>query len=88
MAQAQNAPGYQFQLQQGEQALANQASANGELGDSNYGRALTNYAEGAAQSDYNNVFNQGLSTNQQQLADYQTNYQNALGQYDQNYNIL
>ena len=36
MQQAENYPGYEFQLQQGEQALSNQASASGELGDSNY----------------------------------------------------
>lgn len=63
-AQAGQYPGYQFQLQQGEQALANQASASGELGDSNYGRGLVNYAENAAQSDYSNVYNQA----QQQYA--------------------
>lgn len=70
LQQAENYPGYQFQLQQGEQALANQASASGELGDSNYGRALTNYAENAATQDYGQVYNQ------------------ALGQYQQNYNIF
>jgi hypothetical protein len=88
LAQAEAQPGYQFALQQGEEALTNQASATGELLDPNTQRSLINYAQNAAEQDYGNVFNQNLSTNQQQLADYQQNYQNTLGQYQQAYNIF
>jgi hypothetical protein len=76
MQQAQNEPGYQFQVQQGEQALANQASANGELGDSNYGRALVNYGQQAAQSDYQNVYNRARDQYQQQYNIFQNNQGN------------
>jgi hypothetical protein len=88
LAQAEAQPGYQFALQQGEEALTNQASATGELLDPNTQRSLINYAQNAAEQDYGNVFNQNLSTNQQQVADYQQNYQNTLGQYQQAYNIF
>ena len=74
--QAEQYPGYQFQLQQGEQAIANNASASGELGDSNYGRALTNYAEQAGQSDYNNVYNQAMQQYQQNYNIFNNNQSN------------
>lgn len=86
IADALNQPGYQFQLGQGENALQNWAAANGTLNDSSTAQNLTQFAEDAAQSDYQNVFNedvQGYNTNYQtQFADPNTRaFQNAqLGQ--------
>lgn len=65
--QAEQQPGYQFQLQQGEGALANMFAGRGDAGGGNEGEALTKYAEGAGQSDYNNVYNQAF---QQYLQNY------------------
>jgi hypothetical protein len=76
-AQAEAQPGYQFQLGQGEQAIQNMYAAKGSAGGGNEGEALTNYAENAARSDYNNVYNQAFNT-------YQQNY----GQYNNQLNRL
>ncbi len=70
LEQAEAYPGYQFQLQQGENAILNNASALGITGSSDTAAALNNYAQNQAQSDYSNIYNQ------------------ALQQYDQNYNIF
>ena len=76
-AQAEAQPGYQFQLGQGEQAIQNMYAAKGSAGGGNEGEALTNYAEQAGQTDYNNVYNQAFNT-------YQQNY----GQYNNQLNRL
>lgn len=59
LAQAEQTPGYQFQLQQGTQALDENAAANGTLQSGNTGVALEKYgqnlAEGAYQQTYNNA---------------------------------
>lgn len=70
LQQAEQYPGYQFALQQGENAITNNASALGTTGSGATGAALNNYAQNSAQQDYSNVYNQ------------------ALGQYQQNYNIF
>ena len=74
---ALNQPGYQFNLQEGEKGLQSWAAAKGTLNSSDTGKALTNYAENAAQSDYQNVYNNMLQA-------YNTNYQT---QYTDPYNI-
>jgi hypothetical protein len=60
-AQAQAMPGYQFQLQQGEQALSNKLVSNGMTGG-NSGVALENYAQGLASTNYQNAYNNSLNT--------------------------
>ncbi|HEX3161128.1 MAG TPA: hypothetical protein VHQ92_00995 [Pseudolabrys sp.] len=61
-------PSYQWRLQQGENALLNNASAMGGLGGGNTQKALLNYGQGAASQQYqqalqnymaqqNNVYN-------------------------------
>lgn len=67
LAQAEQQPGYQFQLQQGLSALQNSAAARGGLLTGSTLTDINNYAQGAAQTDYSNVYNQMLNT-------YQTNY--------------
>lgn len=69
-AEAAQYPGYQFQLQQGEQALQNSAAAKGALYSGNTQEALTNYAEQAGQSDYTNVYNQAFNQYLQNYAQY------------------
>jgi hypothetical protein len=66
-AQAAAMPGYQFQLQQGENALQNSAAARGGLLSTGTAKALDQYSQGLASTDYNNLFNQALSG-------YQTNF--------------
>lgn len=78
-AQAEAQPGYKFQLQEGEDAINNSASATGDLLNPNTARAESNYAENAAQTDYNNVFSQSLTGYQQGYSQYMNN-QNALFQ--------
>lgn len=80
-AQAAQAPGYQFQLQQGEGALQNSAAASGGLLTGNTGEALQQYGQGLAQSDYNNVYNQALQQYQQSYNQYQNNQSNLFNRY-------
>lgn len=75
-AQAEQYPGYQFQLQQGEQAIQNSAAATGELLDPNTQRSLINYAENAGTADYNNVYNQALQQYQQNYNIFSNNQAN------------
>lgn len=77
LAEAEQYPGYQFQLQQGEGALQNSAAAHGALYSGNTQEALARYAENAGQSDYNNVYNQAFNQ-------YLQNY----GQYNDRLNRL
>lgn len=67
LAQAEQTPGYQFQLQTGTNAINENAAATGNLLSGNTGTALENYGQGLAQTDYNNLYNQALNT-------YMTNY--------------
>ena len=67
LQQAEQMPGYQFQLQQGTQAIDENAAATGNLESGTTGTALENYGQGLAQTGYNNLYNQALNT-------YMTNY--------------
>lgn len=60
-AQAQATPGYQFQLQQGLQALQNSAAASGGLLSTGTAKNLTNYAQGVASTNYQNTYNNALN---------------------------
>jgi hypothetical protein len=66
-AQAEQYPGEQFQLQQGAQAIDENAAATGNLLSGTTGEALENFGQGLAQTDYGNVYNQALQQ-------YMTNY--------------
>lgn len=78
LQEAQNTPGYQFTLQQGENALQNSAAARGDLLSGNTMKALTDYGQNLANTTYNDVYNRALNS-------YQTNaqnfYQNQANQY-------
>lgn len=58
LAEAEQYPGYQFQEQQGEQAIQNSAAGRGNLLSGNTLEALTKFGQDSATSDYNNVYNQ------------------------------
>ena len=68
-AQAAQQPGYQFALQQGELAQQRSAAAAGGVLGGGEQKALQQYAQGLASTNYNNVYNQALGT-------YQTNFGN------------
>lgn len=56
-------PGYQFQLDQGLQALERRAAAQGQLGSGNTTTDTLNYAQGLANQDYNNWVDRLQSAN-------------------------
>jgi hypothetical protein len=79
LADVEATPGYQFQLQQGTDAINKHAAATGNLLSGNTGKALEDYGQGLASTTYNDRYNQALQT-------YMTNYgvwnqglQNQLG---------
>lgn len=80
LEQAEQMPGYQFQLQQGTQAIDQNAAANGTLMSGNTGKALQNYGQGLAQTDYNNLYNQALQTYQQNYNQWNTAQQQQFGE--------
>ena len=64
-------PGYQFTLQQGQQALARSAAATGGLYSSGTAKSLAGYTTGTANQYFNDAYNRSLST-------FNTNQQQAL----------
>lgn len=70
--QAAATPGYQFQLQQGLKSLQNSAAARGGLLTGGTSKAINDYAQGQAASNYGNTYNQALQS-------YQTNFGNQMG---------
>ncbi len=62
LAQAEQEPGYQFGLTQGEEALQNSAAARGSLISGNTLEAVNNFAQNYAQNDYTNVYNRAFNT--------------------------
>lgn len=73
--QAAQTPGYQFQLQQGENAMQNSAAGQGSLLTGRTLADLNNYAQGAASTNYQNTFNNDL-----------TQYQSAYNTFNNNQN--
>lgn len=76
LQQAEDTPGYKFQLQAGDQAIQNQASATGELLDPNTQMALSKYNQNLAQTDYNNVYNQAMQQYDQRYNIFENNQTN------------
>lgn len=58
----QNEPGYQFQLNQGTEAINNSASSKGTLQSGNTLKALTEFGQGLAGTSYQNAFNRAKTT--------------------------
>jgi hypothetical protein len=80
-AQAEQTPGYQFQLQQGEDAIQNSAAARGGLLSGGTLADLNNYAQGTASTNYQNTFSNALTQ-------YQNAYQTFLNNQNNTYNRL
>lgn len=57
MSQFQQSPGYQFSLQQGQQAIQNSGAAQGGLVSGAEMAALNNYSQNTANNEYQNAFN-------------------------------
>ena len=66
-------PGYEFTLQQGQQAIQKAAAAGGSLFSSGTLKSLANYTTGTANQYFNTAYNQALST-------FQANQQQGLAQ--------
>ena len=72
MADYQTSPGYQFQLQQGENAVLNNKSALGGVNSGNTLKALTSYGQGVANQDYWNAYNAYVNGQNQKFGQLQT----------------
>lgn len=67
-ADLQNDPGYQFQLQQGNQALDRQQAAKGNYFSGSALKAAQDYGQGLADNTLNQAYNRYLTGNQQQYS--------------------
>jgi hypothetical protein len=77
----QNDPGFQFRLQQGQQALERSAAARGGLLTGGAGKDLANYEQGLASQEYQGTYNRALqtyNTNQNTFYQNQNNLYNRL----------
>ena len=61
LAEAQNTPGYQFNLQTGTQAINENAAATGNLMSGNTGTALQKYGQGLATNTYQQAYQNALN---------------------------
>jgi hypothetical protein len=68
LSQAEQTPGYQFNLQQGTQAIAEQAAATGNLNSGNTGVALQKYGQGLATNTYQQAYQNSFNQYQTNLA--------------------
>lgn len=75
-ATEQNDPGFQFRLQQGQQALERSAAAKGGLLSGGTGKALQQYGQDYASNEYSNVYNRALGQYQQGYNEFQNNQTN------------
>lgn len=60
--QVEQTPGYQFQLQQGQQAIERSAAAKGSLLNGGTAKALDNYSQGLASTTYQNAYDRALQS--------------------------
>lgn len=74
-AEAEQTPGYQFQLKAGQDAMQNSAAGRGSLLTGRTLADLNNYAQGTASTNYQNTFNNAL-----------TQYQSAYNTFNNNQN--
>ena len=74
--QAQQTPGYQFTLQQGEQALDRGAAARGSVLTGGTGEAEQQYGQGLASQTYQQTYNNALTQYQQAYNQFQNNQAN------------
>jgi len=79
--QAAQTPGYQFQLQQGLNAIQNSAAGQGGLLSGSTLAGMNNYAQGVASTNYQNTFGNALTQ-------YQNAYQTFLNNQNNTYSRL
>lgn len=78
-----NSPGYQFRMQQGQQALERSAAAKGGLASGGFMKGLDRYSQGLASDEYGNRWNQLMGVAQmgqgtaQNLGSLGANYANS-----------
>lgn len=72
MGQFQDSPGYQFQKQQGEDAINNSAAARGGVNSGNTLKALSQFGTGLANQDYWNAYNAYTTGQNQKFGQLQT----------------
>lgn len=75
-AQAAATPGYQFALQQGLNAVQSSAAAQGNLLSGGTMKALNNYAQGMASTNYQQTYNNAFNQYLQNYNQFQTNQAN------------
>lgn len=80
-AEAEQTPGYQFQLQQGLNATQNSAAGRGGLLSGRTLADLNNYAQGTASTNYQNTFNNDFTQ-------YQSAYNSFLNNQNNQYSRL
>lgn len=76
-ATEQNDPGFQFRLQQGQQALERSAAAKGGLLSGGTAKAEQQFGQDYASNEYGNVYNRALGQYQQSYNEYQQNQANT-----------
>ena len=76
-AEAAAYPGEQFMLNQGQQAIQRSAAAQGGLLSGGTAKALNNYAQGVASTDYQNVYNNQFQNYLQNYNQFQNNQANT-----------
>lgn len=74
-------PGYQFQQQQGLNALTNSAAARGGLLSTGTAKNLLNYSQGLASTEYNNAYQRALQSYQTNASNYYTGQNNLFNRY-------
>lgn len=94
MSDFQQDPGYQWRLQQGQQALERSAAARGGLLSGRAAKDMTAYSQGAASQEYGNAYNRFQTNRANQLNPLQSlagmsqtasgAMANAAGQYGTN----
>lgn len=72
LADLQIDPGYQFRLDQGEEALTRSAAANGAVGGGGFQKDLNNYVQGSASQEYQNAFNRFETSTQNRFNNVNT----------------
>lgn len=79
--QAAQTPGYQFEKQQGEQALNNSAASRGGLLSEGTAKNLDAYGTGLAASNYSDVYNRAMQEYQNRYNIFQQNQANKFNRY-------
>lgn len=75
-AQAAATPGYQFALQQGQNAIQNSSAARGGLLSTGTQKTLDQYSQGLADQTYSDTYNRALGEYQQRYNIFQGNQSN------------